>query len=1141
MAAASEECRSADRSVGTRLNSLFQLLEKTLSRTAGNKKSDISEELTQIRYVTSKLLTVISSQDKAQKDIILKQSNNIEILVNILQTIYDDNVVISVINIINELLGKAPFGKRASILVNHGVSSVLFNILRQAVSADNTLPEDAQLTIHCILGRIGHKDRKFAVKARLNNVLLLTLNLLKSNTSSFKNMQILLQVFKYYTSNSVNASYVGKHNSISILFKIIALCGKKHTTVLKLALDSLNNLTKSKSNSARTIGMGGVTTLLTLYTEWHQFDTKHKYNNLKKSILHILKNITNLKSGRKALLESDGIRILYETCQDISESREMESLILLASIIMRKCCPRNKLPLENTDSAVTFPLPLSDRHVPDCEVPDSDNGTSNGNESDHSSLDNDDDIDSDDERFRTDHSEDQEDDQTDAIEQPEPRSVEELRSYSKFFPELFEFETRPVSRQSISGVKSDFVTPEADNQSILSVPTCRRVHSFSNISETLPKLYQNSTTSSESDSVLFQFDKLKLKNRHSVPDLQFESKTKVDSATAVNLKTGTSVFTLDVQLPSPIKSNSKSATDAMCITPLVTPRDQLEEFIATSVVEDYEEDVFDWFKDPQLYSQLARETKSVYRFEKVAYPDLNSARGNSNPEKLYNRKFGVQRVKIFEDIDRMIHSDLLIERIVYDLGEVVNDTNYSILNVDHLIFNAQFESANLRRVIQVREFEYDLILNPDINTNHHHQWFYFQVSNMIADVPYRFNIVNCEKINSQFNFGMKPVIYSVGEAMEGRDGWMRTGTDICYYKNHFIRSAITTGGVKGKSYYTTTFTVTFKHDRDICYLAYHYPYTYTTLKCHLYHWESICDASQIFYRHQSLCETLAGNSVPVLTITAQPSPNDNDNAEFKRRPYIFLSSRVHPGESNSSWVMKGSIDYLLSSHPAAQRLRETYIFKIVPMLNPDGVINGNHRSSLVAEDLNRRWSRPCPKLHPTIYHSKGLLHYLNMINRTPMVSCDYHGHSRRKNIFMYGCSPSLSWIPNDTQNPASTGNKHEDNGFKTLPRLLSISSPAFCLQNCSFVVERCKESTARVVIWRQLGVARSYTMESSYCGCDQGKYKDQHLNTNILEEMGHKFCESLMRIVRSNVINDSNSMESKDVLQFLEASAATYR
>ena len=61
----------------------------------------------------------------------------------------------------------------------------------------------------------------------------------------------------------------------------------------------------------------------------------------------------------------------------------------------------------------------------------------------------------------------------------------------------------------------------------------------------------------------------------------------------------------------------------------------------------------------------------------------------------------------------------------------------------------------LLQAIQVREYEYELILNPDVNSNHHHQWFYFEVSNMEPSVPQRFNIINCEKQNSQFNFGMQ--------------------------------------------------------------------------------------------------------------------------------------------------------------------------------------------------------------------------------------------------------------------------------------------------------------------------------------------------------------------------------------------------
>ena len=41
-----------------------------------------------------------------------------------------------------------------------------------------------------------------------------------------------------------------------------------------------------------------------------------------------------------------------------------------------------------------------------------------------------------------------------------------------------------------------------------------------------------------------------------------------------------------------------------------------------------------------------------------------------------------------------------------------------------------------------------------------------------------------------------------------------------------------------------------------------------------------------------------------------------------------------------SRLFAGSIDFLLSKTPVANILREMFIFKIVPMLNADGVING---------------------------------------------------------------------------------------------------------------------------------------------------------------------------------------------------------
>ena len=63
-------------------------------------------------------------------------------------------------------------------------------------------------------------------------------------------------------------------------------------------------------------------------------------------------------------------------------------------------------------------------------------------------------------------------------------------------------------------------------------------------------------------------------------------------------------------------------------------------------------------------------------------------------------------------------------------------------NNEDLRFESRFESGNLRRATKIDDFEYDLILCPDVNTDKHFQWFYFQVSNMNKDNLYTFNIVN---------------------------------------------------------------------------------------------------------------------------------------------------------------------------------------------------------------------------------------------------------------------------------------------------------------------------------------------------------------------------------------------------------------
>ena len=222
-------------------------------------------------------------------------------------------------------------------------------------------------------------------------------------------------------------------------------------------------------------------------------------------------------------------------------------------------------------------------------------------------------------------------------------------------------------------------------------------------------------------------------------------------------------------------------------------------------------------------------------------------------------------------------------------------------------------------------------------------------------------------------------------------GWHRAGTDISYYQNNFVRE-----NMRFKRYYhTLTWTHTFEFDKDTVYFAHCFPYTYTDLTDDLARIER---QAHNFMTRSTLCRTLAGNRCEYITITSKRKEDEKNKVEKKG---VFISARVHPGESNASWMMKGVIEFLVGNTPEAIALRDNFIFKIVPMLNPDGVINGNYRCSLSGQDLNRWWKNPSKILHPENSAVKRLIRAFAK-EREIVLVCDLHGHSRRKNIFMYG-------------------------------------------------------------------------------------------------------------------------------------------
>ena len=216
----------------------------------------------------------------------------------------------------------------------------------------------------------------------------------------------------------------------------------------------------------------------------------------------------------------------------------------------------------------------------------------------------------------------------------------------------------------------------------------------------------------------------------------------------------------------------------------------------------------------------------------------------------------------------------------------------------------------------------------------------------------------------------------------------------------------------------------------------------------------------------------------------------------RRKKVSVSTARVHPGETGASWMMRGILDFLTGNTHEAKILRALFIFKIVPMLNPDGVVYGNNRCSLAGVDLNRQWKKPSRTLHPTIYYAKALIRS-EKAQRDVVMYFDLHGHSRKKNIFMYGCD--------DRRKPRPA--------VRVFPKLLSwnaLGRKYVSFGDCSFHVKKSREGTGRVVVARELGIANSFTLESTFCGASFGPLKGCHFNTAHLVEVGQALMDTLL-------------------------------
>ena len=395
-----------------------------------------------------------------------------------------------------------------------------------------------------------------------------------------------------------------------------------------------------------------------------------------------------------------------------------------------------------------------------------------------------------------------------------------------------------------------------------------------------------------------------------------------------------------------------------------------------------------------------------------------------------------------------------------------------------LTFESRFESGNLAVASKRAEWEYNLLLQNDTNSKGNTQWFYFRVGNTTAGSTVQFHILNLGKGGSLYSSGMKALVLSEAELKSSGEGWHRACEGITYLPNNIRREG------NSRSHYTLSFSYSFQHSHDAVYFAYAHPYTYSDLVEDLNSLESDPTRAPLLTR-KDLCQTLLGNRCEYVTISAPCRGPSSKKG-------VVISARVHPGETVGSWMMKGVLDFLTGPSYEAQILRENYVFKLIPMLNPDGVIHGNYRCGLAGSDLNRRWKYPSKTLHPTIWHAKRMIKLFSRERNLDLI-VDLHGHSRRRNVFMYGCP-----VPNAPQSS------------RLFPFILGKLCPFFSYSACSFKLQEDKEQTQRITMFKETNIAKVYTLEATFSGMSVGPQAGQHLTVGQLQEVGRHLCIAML-------------------------------
>ena len=454
------------------------------------------------------------------------------------------------------------------------------------------------------------------------------------------------------------------------------------------------------------------------------------------------------------------------------------------------------------------------------------------------------------------------------------------------------------------------------------------------------------------------------------------------------------------------------------------------------------------------------------------------------------------KINSFKNLPK--NTDILLNKLQpQKLSQSVEKIKFSCQKTyyfEDIIFTSEFNSGNMKQCTQKNENEFSILISQDCDGNNiNHSicifkiWFYFGVKST-KQKKIKIIIENLNNFYKLFKNGYKiaynelpfdvtPFTYQQSYNHNEENDWKRLNVEYELFVDEKTKNL------------QIKFDYSLPENRYVLF-AFCFPFSYEKNEAFLNYLALKNNNSDIYFHDEVLTYSKENRKIHLLTITSKsnvdfkkteqyfpelfPEKNRNFITSYEKH-IIFITARVHPGETPGTMMMNGILKTLFDKeNPYSKMLLENFVFKIVPIINVDGVSHGHFRLDVNGYNLNRCYYNPDQNIHPENFAITKIFYFYAEKYKIRYYF-DLHADMNVRGVYTFG-------------NAISNFEEHVENVLFSFVFKLYCNHVNFC--HCIFneknMIIRAKndnagkEATSRVQFHKKTGLIHTYTVESTY-------------------------------------------------------------